>query len=178
MTSYINYGKQASQLMWSLIEFIHRHAFSLCSDFVAQASMHWSPLQTITDVIGPVTLTYVVEAVFLYICSRIFISILGIFSSTLYRIFRLIVLILVIAVGVSFGLYIYFTATPRGQQQAMAPSGSFWLDQAMAFAGNIVPILDDTAQRGGKWHGKYAAHGQNQPPVNFQTQASGYRGYF
>ncbi|KAJ1966158.1 hypothetical protein GGI12_000249 [Dipsacomyces acuminosporus] len=163
--SYVDFGKLVAQKAWAAIEFVHQHAFPLCGDLVLRAGEQWGPFKTVLDIVGPTTLTYMLEAFFVYTSAQIAIFTVRLFSSTLYRMLRFTLLVLIISVGVFLGLYFYFTSTPPGQEQIRSVSGGFWADQAMSLVSRLAPIWDSP-------HGRRP--GANAPPINFQYQPPGH----
>ncbi|KAJ2344130.1 hypothetical protein GGF43_005523, partial [Coemansia sp. RSA 2618] len=116
--SYVDYAGQVLQLAWSFVSFVHQNAFPMCGDLVLRLSAQWAPAQTLVNIVGTTTLTYVMEALTVYIGAQIVVLVARMFSSTLYRLIRLTLLIFVVCAGVMLGLYFYFTSTAGGQQQA------------------------------------------------------------
>ncbi|KAI8322496.1 hypothetical protein GQ54DRAFT_145064 [Martensiomyces pterosporus] len=160
--SYVDFGKALAQRAWAAAEFVHQHAFPLCGDLVLRSGEQWGPFNAILNVVGATTLTYMLEAFLVYAGARIAIFTVRLFSDTLYRMLRFALAILVISAGVFLGLYLYFTSTPQGQDQARSAGGSFWVDQALGFASRLAPMWDSTPGR---------RHGTNAPPpINFQYQ--------
>ncbi|KAJ2324156.1 hypothetical protein IWW51_003411, partial [Coemansia sp. RSA 2702] len=134
---------------------------------VLRLSKQWGPAQAIIDIVGATPLTYVLEAVAVYIGAQIMVLMVRMFSSTLYRLLRMILLILVVSGGVMLGLYMYFTSTISGQQQARVPSNQFWVNQAMALVGHLAPAWDARANGN-------PGQRPGPPPVNFQYQPPNY----
>ncbi|KAJ2509106.1 hypothetical protein IWW47_000220 [Coemansia sp. RSA 2052] len=165
--SYVAYAGQLSQWAWTVAETIHQHTFPLCGDLILRSSEQWSPLQTVLGVVGPTTLTYILEAIVVYVSARLAIFVVRMFSDTLFRLLRLVLGIAVVTLSVALGLYFYFTSTANGKQQLKsAGGGGFWVDQAMTFANRLAPAWDTPV---GKWAGASNAYGGNRPPpVNFQ----------
>ncbi|KAJ2903004.1 hypothetical protein GGI21_004484 [Coemansia aciculifera] len=155
--------------MWTAVETIHQHAFPLCGDFILRSSEQWTPLQTVLDVVGPTTLTYILEAIAIYVSARLAIFVVRMFSDTLFRLLRLVLAIAVVTLSVAVGFYFYFTSTANGQQQLKSTGGGgFWVNQAMEMASRLAPAWDTPS---GKWAGASHAYGGNRPPpVNFQYQ--------
>ncbi|KAJ2823608.1 hypothetical protein GGI24_003641 [Coemansia furcata] len=162
---YVAYAKQLSQWAWAAVETIHVHAFPLCGDFILRSSEQWSPLRTVLDIVGPTTLTYILEAIVVYVSARLAIFVVRMFSDTLFRLLRLVLGVAVVTLSVAVGLYFYFTSTANGKQQLDAAGSGFWVDQAMAFASRLAPAWDAPP---GKWTGTYG--GNRPPPANFQYQ--------
>ncbi|KAJ1668050.1 hypothetical protein IW140_000785 [Coemansia sp. RSA 1813] len=167
--SYAEYGAQASKYMWSFFGYVHGQAFPLCASFTVQMGKQWPPFQTALDVVGPITFTYILEALFLYVSARIAIFAFKIVSSTLYRILRLILLILFIVLGLSLGLYVYFTDASNGQALTDLTKGTFWLSQASSFASMVAPMWNDELT---KWkESQKNPRARKQPTFNYQAQA-------
>ncbi|KAJ1917710.1 hypothetical protein GGI03_002026 [Coemansia sp. RSA 2337] len=166
--SYVAYARQLSQWAWTAVETIHLYAFPLCGDFILRTSEQWSPLQTLLATVGPTTLTYILEAIVVYVGARLAIFVVRLFSDTLFRLLRLVLGIAVVTLSVALGLYFYFTSTANGKQQLNSAGSGFWVDQAMSFASRLAPAWDTPS---GKWAGGYTGYGGNRPPpVNFQYQ--------
>ncbi|KAJ2011328.1 hypothetical protein GGI06_004576 [Coemansia sp. S85] len=164
--SYVAYAKQLSQWAWTAVETIHLYAFPLCGDFILRTSEQWSPLRTVLTTVGPTTLTYILEVIVVYVSARLAVSIVRLFSDTLFRLLRLVLAVVVVTLSVALGLYFYFTSTARGKQQLNSAGNGFWVDQAMAIASRLAPAWD--APPPGRWAGAYG--GNRPPPVNFQYQ--------
>ncbi|KAJ2743871.1 hypothetical protein GGI20_003412 [Coemansia sp. BCRC 34301] len=166
--SYVDYATRLSQWAWTVVETIHQHAFPLCGDFILRSSEQWSPLQTLLGAVGPTTLTYILEAVLVYVSARLAIFVVRMFSDTLFRLLRLVLGIAVVTLSVALGMYFYFTSTANGKEQLKSAGSGFWVDQAMSFASRLAPAWDTPS---GKWAGASNAYGGNRPPpVNFQYQ--------
>ncbi|KAJ2797315.1 hypothetical protein H4S07_005980, partial [Coemansia furcata] len=146
--SYVAYARQLSQWAWTAVETIHVHAFPLCGDFILRSSEQWSPLRTVLDIVGPTTLTYILEAIVVYVSARLAIFVVRTFSDTLFRLLRLVLGVAVVTLSVAVGLYFYFTSTANGKQQLDSAGSGFWVDQAMAFASRLAPAWDAPP---GKW---------------------------
>ncbi|KAJ2850212.1 hypothetical protein IWW36_002062 [Coemansia brasiliensis] len=163
--SFVEYAQQVLQLAWSFLLFVHQQAFPLCGDLVERLSEQWGPAQTILSMVGPTILTYMIEVVVLYIAAQIFILVVRMFSSTLYRLLRFTLFVFIVCGGVLLGLYFYFTSTKAGQQQAQMSTNRFLFDQVMTLAGQLAPLWDSQMNDRGT---------RRPPPVNFQYQPPNY----
>ncbi|KAJ2725279.1 hypothetical protein GGI07_001412 [Coemansia sp. Benny D115] len=156
--SYVDYAKQLSQYTWTALEFVHSHTFPLCGDVLLRSSEQWAPLKTVQQAVGATPLTYLMEAVLVYICAQVFIFFVRLFSNTLYRLLKFVFWVVAIALGVSAGLYFFFTSTLSGQEIAKnttSGSAGFWLEQVMSLATRLGPMWDGVREM---------QKGQQQPP--------------
>ncbi|KAJ1784168.1 hypothetical protein LPJ59_006414 [Coemansia sp. RSA 2399] len=127
----------------------------------------WPPLQTALNVVGPTTFTYVLEALFLGLATRIVALVLKTIGTTLYRIIRFMFLILFVVLVLSLGLYVYLTDSSNSQALADLTKGNFWLNQASSFASMVTPVWNDELA---KWQ-QGSQKKPNKPKFNYQAQA-------
>ncbi|KAJ2612728.1 hypothetical protein H4S08_002564 [Coemansia sp. RSA 1365] len=164
---YVEYARQVSQMVWAFVDFVHRQALPFSAQLIEKLSANFVPFRNLVNVAGPTLLTFIMEMILLYIGVQLVVTVVRIFSNTLYRLLRFVLSIVVIAAGVLLGLYLYFTSTTSGRQQ-QARGGvfiNFWVEQAMAAASRLAPIW---SPQGG------AQHHRQPPPINFQYQPPGF----
>ncbi|KAJ1945941.1 hypothetical protein EC988_005643 [Linderina pennispora] len=143
--SYVEFGTLVAQRTISVCSFAHQHMYPLCWDLVQSTSEQWSPLKTIVSVVGATSLTYLLEAIFVYCGLRLGVFAVRLFSNTLYRILRFALTVVLVSALVLFGIYYYFTSTPTGQELLVAKSRGFFVDQAMELASRLQLVFE--AQR-------------------------------
>ncbi|KAJ1814029.1 hypothetical protein LPJ56_000094 [Coemansia sp. RSA 2599] len=162
--SYVDYIKRAFEFALVLAATVHQSAFPLSNHAVLQLGQSWPPFETLASLVGPLTLTYIVEALGIYVAFFVFSYTIRMLSGTLYRLVSMVLTVAVVSMSVCLGLYFYFTHVSSGKQQARAMGDNFWLAQAIDFVGQLMPLWD-TQNPQPDWRAK----------VNFQQE--NVRGY-
>ncbi|KAJ2855688.1 hypothetical protein GGI22_004046 [Coemansia erecta] len=165
--SYMEYGAQTLRYALSFAGYVHSKAHPLCAGFTEQTGKQWPPLQTALNVVGTTTFTYILEALFLALATRIVALVLRTIGTTLYRVIRLMFIILFVVLALSLGLYVYLTDASNSQALADLAKGNFWLNQVSSYASMVTPIWNDELA---KWQ-QGSQKKPNKAKFNYQTQA-------
>ncbi|KAJ1643031.1 hypothetical protein LPJ64_005149 [Coemansia asiatica] len=152
--SYVDYIKRGFELVVMLAASVHQKAYPLSSAAVLQLGKTWPPFETLSNLLGPLILTYTVEVIGLYLAFIVFSYIIRMLSNTLYRLISMVLTITVVALGVCLGLYFYFTHVSSGKQQAKAMGDNFWLTQVVGFVGQLAPLWDTQQNSQSNWQAK------------------------